>query len=56
MDYIRFVFNVLITVAIYIVFIKVLMIIAEYIGKKIGISKFIIAVWNKMKAKLWSGS
>lgn len=52
MDYINFIFSVLVTIIIYIVLIKFFMQIANYIGKKLGIGVFVMKLIKKIKKSI----
>lgn len=51
MDYLEFAGSFLIVLIFYIVSIKIWMLIADFIGKKIGISKLIYSILNKRNEK-----
>ena len=49
MDYIYYVFNLLIVLFVYIVIMKIYMKVANYIGEQLGIGKFLIFLWRKIR-------
>lgn len=51
MEYLEFAGLILIVLGFYIVFIKIWMLIADFIGKKLGISKLIYIILNKFTGK-----
>lgn len=51
MEYLEFAGLILIVLILYIVLIKCWMLIADYIGKKIGISKLVYTILNKFTGK-----
>ncbi|MCY6354406.1 hypothetical protein [Clostridium sp. ZS2-4] len=51
MDYIQYVLKILSVLFIYIVIIKIYMVVANYVGEKLGIGKFFIYLCKKIKKK-----
>lgn len=46
---IHFAFNILIVIILIVVIIKISNVVANYVGKKLGIGKFIIHLWDKIR-------
>ena len=49
MDYIQYILSVLIVISTYIVITRIYMIVAAYIGERLGFGKFFIDVWKKIR-------
>lgn len=49
MDYIHYALNFLIVLFFYMVIMKIYMGIANYVGEQLGIGKFIIYLWGKIR-------
>lgn len=49
MEYIHYALDFLSILFIYIVIIKIYMVIANYIGEKLGLGKFFMNLWEKMR-------
>ena len=52
MDYICNAFNILIAIVIFMLTIKIFMLVANFIGERIGIGKFLIYLWGKLRKKI----
>ncbi len=51
MDYIQYVLGVLSVIFMFIVIMKIYMGVANYVGKKLGIGKSLIYLWQKIRKK-----
>jgi hypothetical protein len=51
MDYIYFAFNMLIVIVIVMINVKICMLVANFIGERIGIGKFLIYLCGKLRKK-----
>jgi hypothetical protein len=51
MDYIHYVLNISIVLVIVIVITKICMVVAAYVGEQLGVGKFLINLWRKMRKK-----
>jgi len=48
-DYILYIFRVLIVIFIFVFITRIFMIVAAYIGEKLGFGKFFVDIWEKIK-------
>jgi len=48
-EYILYIFRVLTAIAIFIFITRIFMIVAAYIGEKLGFGKFFVDIWEKIK-------
>ena len=51
MDYIHYALNILIDIFIIIVITKICMVVANYVGEQLGLGKFFIHLWQKIRIK-----
>ena len=51
MDYIYYAFNMLIVIVIVIINVKIFMSVANYVGERIGIGKFLMYLFGKLRKK-----
>lgn len=51
MDYIYYALNVSLVLFIVIVIMKIYMVVAAYVGEQLGIGKFIIYLWRRIRKK-----
>ena len=47
--YIHFALNILIVIILVVVIIRISTVVANYVGEQLGIGKFIINLWNKIR-------
>ncbi|MFT5875006.1 MAG: hypothetical protein ACI8WT_003986 [Clostridium sp.] len=51
MEYINYILNILIVIFYYIIIVLIIRVVANYIGEKLGIGKFLINLWRKIRKK-----
>jgi uncharacterized membrane protein YwzB len=51
MDYVYNAFDILIVIVMVMISVKLCMLVANYIGERIGIGKFLIYLWGKIRKK-----